>query len=180
VTSTYFEGQSLGNTKTARGYSRDQRSDCKQVCIGLVCTPEGLPLNYEVFAGNRVDVSTVEDVVRKMETRFGQAERIWVMDRGMVSEANIDFLRTRNARYIVGTPKAELRHFEEELAEKENWSEVQQGLEARVVEHPDGEGCEKYVLCRSQARGEKEVTRLGLGWVGQPQSGARGKGEGDA
>jgi transposase len=160
VTSTYFEGQALGNTKAARGYSRDQRSDCKQVCIGLVCTPEGLPLNYEVFAGNRVDVSTVEDVVRKMETRFGQAERIWVMDRGMVSEANIDFLRTRNARYIVGTPKAELRHFEEELAEKENWSEVQQGLEARVVEHPDGEGCEKYVLCRSQARGQKEKAML--------------------
>ena len=160
VTSTYFEGQALGNTKAARGYSRDQRSDCKQVCIGLVCTPEGLPLNYEVFAGNRVDVITVEDVVRKMETRFGQAERIWVMDRGMVSEANIDFLRTRNARYIVGTPKAELRHFEEELAEKENWSEVQQGLEARVVEHPDGEGCEKYVLCRSQARGQKEKAML--------------------
>jgi len=73
VTSTYFEGQALGNTKAARGYSRDQRSACKQVCIGLVCTPEGLPLNYEVFAGNRVDVTTVEDIVRKMEARFGQA-----------------------------------------------------------------------------------------------------------
>jgi transposase len=79
--------------KAARGYSRDKRPDCKQVCIGLVCTQEGLPLNYEVFDGNRVDVTTVEDVVRKMEDRFGQAERIWVMDRGIVSEANIDFLR---------------------------------------------------------------------------------------
>ncbi|NBV33048.1 MAG: IS1634 family transposase [Proteobacteria bacterium] len=160
VTSTYFEGQALGNTKAARGYSRDKRSDCKQVCIGLVCTPEGLPLNYEVFAGNRVDVTTVEDVVRKMEDRFGQAERIWVMDRGMVSEANIDFLRQRKALYIVGTPKADLRHFEAELAEEENWKVVQPGLEARVVAHPDGDGNEKYVLCRSQARGEKEKAML--------------------
>ena len=160
VTSTYFEGQALGNTKAARGYSRDQRSDCKQVCIGLVCTPEGLPLSYEVFAGNRTDVTTVEEVVGKMEARFGQAERIWVMDRGMVSEANIDFLRARKALYIVGTPKAELRHFEAELAEEENWNVVQHGLEARVVAHPDGDGSEKYVLCRSQARGEKEKAML--------------------
>ena len=160
VTSTYFEGQALGNTKAARGYSRDQRSDCKQVCIGLVCTPEGLPLNYEVFAGNRTDVTTVEEVVGKMEARFGQAERIWVMDRGMVSEGNIDFLRARKALYIVGTPKAELRHFEAELAEEENWNVVQHGLEARVVAHPDGDGSEKYVLCRSQARGEKEKAML--------------------
>ena len=77
VTSTYFEGQALRNEKAARGYSRDSRGDCKQVCIGLVCTPEGLPLNYEVFAGNRTDVTTVEEIVAKMEDRFGQAERIW-------------------------------------------------------------------------------------------------------
>jgi transposase len=83
VTSTYFEGQAQRNAKAARGYSRDQRSDCKQVCIGLVCTPEGLPLNFEVFAGNRHDVTTLEEMVKKMEERFGQAERIWVMDRGM-------------------------------------------------------------------------------------------------
>ena len=160
VTSTYFEGQSLGNTKAARGYSRDKRSDCKQVCIGLVCTPEGLPLNYEIFAGNRVDVTTVEDVVRKMEDRFGQAERIWVMDRGMVSEANIDFMRERKALYIVGAPKSELSHFETELVTQEDWNEVQHGLEAKVVAHPDGDGTEKYVLCRSQARGEKEKAML--------------------
>jgi transposase len=160
VTSTYFEGQALGNSKAARGYSRDQRSDCKQVCIGLVCTPDGLPLNYEVFAGNRADVSTVEDVVRKMEDRFGQAERVWVMDRGMVSEKNITFLRERKARYLVGTPKAELRHFEAQLAEKENWTQVQEGLEARLVAHPDGDGDEQYLLCRSQARSEKERAML--------------------
>jgi len=160
VTSTYFEGRAEKNTKAARGYSRDQRSDCKQVCLGLVCTPEGLPLNFEVFAGNRADVTTVEDIVRKMEDRFGQAERIWVMDRGMVSEANISFLRERQALYIVGTPKSQLRAYEAALAEKENWVEVEHGVEARLVDHPDGAGQERYVLCRSTARGAKERAML--------------------
>ncbi|MEX1045638.1 MAG: IS1634 family transposase [Chthoniobacterales bacterium] len=160
VTSTYFEGQAQKNTKAARGYSRDQRSDCKQVCLGLVCTPEGLPLNFEVFAGNRADVTTVKDIVRKMEDRFGQAERIWVMDRGMVSEANISFLRERKAHYIVGTPKSRLRTYEAQLAEKDHWVEVENGVEARLVDHPDGQGQERYVLCRSTARGAKERAML--------------------
>jgi transposase len=160
VTSTYFEGQALKNEKAARGYSRDKRSDCKQVCIGLVCTPEGLPLSYEVFAGNRTDVTTVRDIVCKMEERFGQAERIWVMDRGMVSEDNIGFLRQRKALYIVGTPKAQLRHFEAELADNDAWTEVQDGLEARLVEHPDGDGAESFVLCRSTQRAAKEQAML--------------------
>lgn len=160
VTSTYFEGQALKNEKAARGYSRDSRGDCKQVCIGLVCTPDGLPLNYEVFAGNRTDVTTVEEIVAKMEERFGQAERIWVMDRGMVSERNIAFLRERKARYIVGTPKSQLRAFEAQLAESENWTEVQNGIEARLLEHPDGDGTERFVLCRSNARAAKERAML--------------------
>ena len=160
VTSTYFEGDASRNPKAARGYSRDKRSDCEQVCIGLVCTPEGLPLSYEVFAGNRTDVTTVEEIVKMMEEKYGAAERVWVMDRGMVSEANIDFLRSRKALYIVGTPKSELRHFEAALLEDENWSLVQDGLEARLVEHPDGNGTEKYVLCRSTARAEKERAML--------------------
>ena len=159
VTSTFFEGQAEKNTKAARGYSRDKRSDCKQVCIGLVCTPEGLPLSYEVFSGNRVDVTTVKEIVTMMEEKYGAAERIWVMDRGMVSEANITFLRSRKASYIIGTPKSELTHFQAELLEKENWQEVQSGLEARLVKHPDGES-EKYVLCRSTARGAKELAML--------------------
>lgn len=160
VTSTFFEGQVAKNPKAARGYSRDNRSDCKQVCIGLVCTPEGLPLSYEVFAGNRADVTTVEDIVRMMEEKYGAAERVWVMDRGMTSEANIAFLRQRKALYIVGTPKSELRHFEAALLEEADWTEVQDGLEARLVEHPDGQGSEKYVLCRSTARAEKERAML--------------------
>ena len=160
VTSTFFEGQAAANTKAARGYSRDQRSDCKQVCIGLVCSPEGLPLSFEVFAGNRSDVTTVEEIVTSMEEKYGQAERVWVMDRGMVSEKNIAFLRERKARYLVGTPKAQLRDFEKQLLDHEGWSEVQDGLEARLIAHPDGKGEEQYVLCRSSARAEKERTML--------------------
>jgi hypothetical protein len=160
VTSTFFEGQAAQNPKAQRGYSRDSRADCKQVCIGLVCTPEGLPLSYEVFSGNRTDVTTVEEIVTMMEEEYGAAERVWVMDRGMVSEANIAFLRRRKALYIVGTPKSELRHFEAALLEEENWTQVQAGLEARMVEHPDGDGSERYVLCRSTARAQKERAML--------------------
>lgn len=160
VTSTFFEGQAKANDKAARGYSRDQRSDCKQVCIGLVCTPEGLPLSFEVFAGNRSDVTTVEEIVKSMEEKYGQAGRVWVMDRGMVSEKNIEFLRSQKARYLVGTPKSQLREFEKELLEKSGWSEVQSGLEARLVAHPDGKGEEQFVLCRSTARAQKERAML--------------------
>jgi transposase len=160
VTSTFFEGQALGNELAARGYSRDKRSDCKQVCIGLVCTPEGLPLAYEVFAGNRTDVTTVQEVVTRMEDKYGQPNRVWVMDRGMVSEGNIEFLRERGARYLVGTPKSELRHFEAALLDKEGWSQVQPDVEARLVDHPDGEGGEQFVLCRSAARAQKERAML--------------------
>jgi transposase len=162
VTSTYFEGQALGNEKAARGYSRDHRPDCKQVNIGLVVTPEGLPIGYEVFAGNRADVTTVEEMVELMEKKYGQPKRIWVMDRGMVSEENIDFLRERQARYIVGTPKSQLKAFEVQLLERENWAEVQEGVEVKLVVHPDGGTDEQYVLCRSSARRQKEAAMLEL------------------
>ncbi len=162
VTSTYFEGQALRNEKAARGYSRDHRPDCKQVNIGLVVTPEGLPIGYEVFAGNRVDVTTVEDMVELMEKKYGQAKRIWVLDRGMLSEDNIDFLRGREARYLVGTPKSQLKTLEAQLLAKENWVEVQAGVEVKLVPHPDGKANEQYVLCRSSARREKEAAMLEL------------------
>ncbi len=160
VTSTYFEGQCERNPQARRGYSRDQRSDCKQVCIGLVVTPEGLPLAYEVFAGNRADVTTVEDIVDLMEAKYGRAERIWAMDRGMTSEDNLDYLRERGALYIVGTPKGQLRQFERELLEQADWQQVETGVEVKMVAHPDGQGQEQFVLCRSQARHEKEAAML--------------------
>jgi transposase len=153
VTSTYFEGQCDGNSLAKRGYSRDSRPDCLQVCIGLVVTGEGIPLGYEVFAGNRHDSTTVEEIVEAMEKKYGRAQRIWVMDRGMVSEKNLKFLRGRGGQYIVGTPKAMLRQFEEHLTEKD-WHEVQEGVEVKLVRGPEGE--ETFVLTRSADRREKE------------------------
>ena len=153
ITSTYFEGLAAGNPQARRGYSRDHRPDCKQVCIGLVVTPDGFPLAYEVFAGNRTDVTTVEDMVEAMEAKYGRARRVWVVDRGMVSEANLAFLRERGAQYLVGTPKSLLRTFERELTEQD-WHTVRQGIEVKLVASPDG--AETFVLCRSADRVEKE------------------------
>ena len=160
VTSTFFEGQVAGNAQAARGYSRDNRPDCQQVCLGLVVSPEGLPLAYEVFGGNRADVTTVEEIIQVMEEKYGQAQRIWVMDRGMVSEENIDFLRERGAQYLVGTPKAQLRRFEAALLEEQNWQQVRPDVDVKLLPHPDGLGREQFVLCRSQARREKEKAML--------------------
>ena len=160
VTSTFFEGQALGNAKAARGYSRDHRPDCKQVCIGLVVSLEGLPLAYEVFAGNRNDVTTVEEIITVMEDKYGQARRIWVLDRGMVSEDNIEFLRAHQAQYLVGTPKAQLRQFEAALLEERDWQQVRPDVEVKLLVHPDGKGQEQFVLCRSAARREKEKAML--------------------
>jgi transposase len=153
VTSTYFEGVCAGNPLAKRGYSRDGRPQCVQVCIGLVVTPDGIPLGYEVFPGNRNDAKTVADIVLAMEKKYGQARRVWVMDRGMVSEANLEFLRSRGGQYIVGTPKAMLRRFEEHLLTK-GWQEVQEGVEVKLVPGPGG--VETFVLARSADRRKKE------------------------
>jgi len=153
VTSTYFEGQCKSNPQAKRGYSRDKRSDCLQVCIALVVTTDGIPVGYEVFAGNRHDSTTVEEIVKSIEKKHGKANRIWVMDRGMVSEQNLKFVRQRDGRYIVGTPKASLRKFEAELIKKD-WEEVESGVEVKLVDSPNGE--ETYILARSAERREKE------------------------
>jgi transposase len=153
VTSTYFEGECARNGQALRGYSRDRRSDCKQVCIALVVSKEGLPLGYEVFAGNRADVTTVEDIVEKIEAQYGAAGRIWVMDRGMVSQENLEYLRAGGRRYIVGTPKSQLKRFEKELLEAD-WQRVRDGLDVKVCPSPDGE--ESFILCRSAERAVKE------------------------
>ena len=153
VTSTYFEGECARNGQAMRGYSRDHRPDCKQVCIALVVSREGLPLGYEVFAGNRADVTTVEDIVKKIEAQYGAAGRIWVMDRGMVSQENLEYLRAGGRRYIVGTPKGQLRRFEQELL-KADWHQVREGLEVKLCPSPDGE--ESFILCRSAERAAKE------------------------
>ena len=153
VTSTYFEGEAKSNHQAKRGYSRDKRPDCKQVCIGLVVTPEGFPLGYEVFDGNRTDVTTVEDIVESMEAKYGKARRIWVMDRGMVNEDNLAFIRGRGGFYLVGTPRSALQKYEKELTESD-WTSVYEDVEVKLCPSPEGE--ETYVLCRSQDRAKKE------------------------
>jgi transposase len=154
VTSTYFEGQMAGNSQARHGHSRDGRPDCVQVCIALVATPEGLPLAYEVFDGNRTDVTTVEEIVSLMRHKYGQERRTWVMDRGMVSEDNLKFLRQSGAHYLVGTPKSLLKEFEQCLLDKD-WETVEPGVEVKLCAAPDG-GQETFVLCRSALRIEKE------------------------
>lgn len=154
ITSTYFEGSARENPQAKRGYSRDRRPDCPQVCIGLVTTQQGLPVAFEVFDGNRPDVTTPQEMVATMEAKYGKAKRVWVLDRGMVSEENLEYLRSRGARYLVGTPKSLLKKFEHQLLEQ-NWEEVQAGVEVKLCRCPEGTE-ETFVLCRSAGRKEKE------------------------
>ena len=153
ITSTYFEGQADGNPQAQRGYSRDHRPDCKQVNIALVVSRCGMPLGYEVFAGNRHDATTLEEMVGHVEQLYGRAGRVWIMDRGLVSEKNVQFLRAGARRYILGTAKSSLRKFERELL-SQDWKQVHEGLEVRLVPAPDGE--EVFILCRSAERQAKE------------------------
>jgi transposase len=153
ITSTYFEGQALANPQARRGYSRDHRPDCKQVLIGLVVTRDGYPLGYEVFEGNRNDGTTVKEIVTRMEARYGREQRIWVLDRGMISEATLTWLRQRQSRYIVGTPRSQLRQFAEAV-QRGQWAAIREGLEVQRCSSAEGE--ETFLLCRSADRAAKE------------------------
>jgi len=155
VTSTYFEGQAEGNPQARRGHSRDHRPDCKQVCIALVVTFDGFPLGYEVFAGNTNDATTVRTIVETMEARHGTVGKVWIMDRGMASRENVDWLRATGRRYILGTPKSQLRKWAPALAEKAQWREIRDGIEVKLCAAADGEA-ETFILCRSRDRVEKE------------------------
>ena len=153
VTSTYFEG--VADAAIAkRGYSRDHRPDCVQVNIALVVTREGMPLGYEIFPGNRTDVTTVQEIVATMEARFGKASRVWVMDRGMVSAENVAWLNETGRRYVIGTPKAELKRWAKEIKASADWRHIREDVEVKVCCTP--EGSETFLLCRSAARVEKE------------------------
>jgi transposase len=153
ITSTYFEGVAAANPQAQRGHSRDHRRDCKQVLIGLVVTRDGYPLGYEVFAGNRHDSTTVQEIVTRMEVRYGRDGRIWVLDRGMVSEATLTWLKERGSRYIVGTPRSRLKQFARDVRHGD-WEAIRDGLE--VQRCPDHDGGETFILCRSAARATKE------------------------
>ena len=153
ITSTYFEGQAAANPQAQRGHSRDHRRDGQQVLIGLVVSRDGYPLGYEAFAGNRHDSTTPEGVVRRMEALYGRQGRIWVLDRGMVSEASLTWLKGRGSRYIVGTPRSRLRQFARAVRHGDREA-LREGLE--VQRCPDGDGTETYILCRSAERASKE------------------------
>jgi transposase len=173
ITSTYFEG-GANFSMAQRGYSRDQRSDCKQVCIGLVVSRCGMPLGYEVFPGNTADVTTVQKIVALMEQRYGKANRIWVMDRGMISEENMEFLRQGGRRYVVGTHKSLLKQFEKELR-SDDWHKIRDGIEVKVFPVPRDDKSaggpsvpgetrpvveERFILCRSRDRIKKDEAIL--------------------
>jgi transposase len=154
VTSTYFEGLAEANPQAQRGYSRDHRPDCKQVCIALVVTFDGFPLGYEVFAGNTNDSRTLRTIVATMEARHGVLGRVWITDRGMASAKNLAWLRDTGRRYIIGAPKSELKKFGAELAAADGWRTVQEGVEVKLARHPETD--ETVILCRSADRRSKE------------------------
>jgi transposase len=153
LTSTYVEGGAEKNPMMQRGYSRDHRPDCQQVVIALIVNVEGFPLSYETFNGNRADVTTLEAVMRRVERKYGRARRVWVFDRGIVSEENLASLRKRDGQYLVGTPRSKLKGVERELLEG-GWTQVRDEVETKLIPMPTG--AETYVLCRSTARREKE------------------------
>jgi hypothetical protein len=154
VTSTYFEGLARGNALAKRGYSRDHRPDCVQVCIALVVTRDGLPLGYEIFEGNRTEVTTVEEIVTTMEKRHGHADRIWVVDRGMMSEENVSWLREGGRRYVLATSRNELKRWQRSIVEEDGWGTLREKIEVKLCQGP--QGTEIFVLCRSRDRGQKE------------------------
>jgi transposase len=154
VTSTYFEGLAESNPQAQRGYSRDHRPDCKQVCIALVVTFDGFPLGYEVFAGNTSDSRTLQTIVATMEARHGVVGRVWITDRGMASAKNLAWLRDTGRRYIIGAPKSDLKKFSAELAAANGWRTVQEGVEVKLARDP--ETAETVILCRSADRRSKE------------------------
>lgn len=155
LTSTYFESDPPFPEEDKRkfGYSRDKRPDCVQIVIALVVTPEGFPLAYEVMAGNTSDKTTLRDFLKKIEDLHGKAERIWVMDRGIPTEAVLAEMRASDPRvsYLVGTPKGRLKKYESKLVEQP-WKEVREGVEVKLL----AESGEMYVLAQSRDRVCKE------------------------
>jgi transposase len=153
LTSTYVEGAAEENPLMRRGYSRDHRPDCEQLVLALIVNQEGFPFSYEVFDGNRADVTTLEAILRTVERKHGKARRVWIFDRGVVSEENLAALRKRGGEYLVGTPRSKLKQFEAELL-KDDFEKIRPDVEVKQVQIPGGE--ETYILCRTVGRKEKE------------------------
>ncbi len=154
LTSTYVEGAAEKNPMMRRGYSRDHRPDCEQMVIALIVNSEGFPFSYETFDGNRADVSTMETILRIVERKYGKARRIWVFDRGIVSEENLAAIRKRGGQYLVGTPRSQMKPFAAELLKEDDWTRVRPEVEVKKADIPQGE--ETFILCRTSGRKEKE------------------------
>jgi hypothetical protein len=151
LTSTYFEGLCAQNPKAKHGYSRDGRGDCRQVVIALVVTPEGFPLAYDVLPGNTADKTTLRDFLAKIEAAYGTARRVWVMDRGIPTEAVLAQMRADGVDYLVGTPRSQLTKLEGDLLDRP-WQQARDGVRVKLLPR---EG-ELYVLARSDDRRKKE------------------------
>jgi transposase len=154
LTSTYFEGEMEQNPKAKRGYSRDGRADCLQLVIALVVTPDGFPLAYEVMNGNTSDRATLPGFLKKIESAHGKARRVWVMDRGIPSEAILKDMRTAEGQtfYLVGTPKGKINQHEKKWLDLP-WQKVRESVDVKLYQH---EG-ELYVLAKSGGRQAKEM-----------------------
>jgi len=151
LTSTYFEGKCEANPKAKHGYNRDGRPDCRQVVIALVVTTDGLPLAYEVLAGNTADKTTLKAFVAKIEGMYGKMRRVWVMDRGIPTEESLEEMRREGIAYLVGTPKSLLSRLEQDLVDRP-WEAVHEGMRVKLLEREE----ELYVLAQSEDRRKKE------------------------
>ena len=151
LTSSFFEGLAEDNDLAARGYSRDHRSDCKQVVLAMVVSPEGFPLWHEVFAGNKSDNTTLPEIVEAVSKKFGSMRRIWVVDRGLATSKSVQYLKDHQQSFLVGTPKGMLQEFDAQLCTAD-WTLARPQVQVKVVQR-DGEA---YVLARSRLRRKKE------------------------
>src|SRR5216683_15396 len=147
------EGAAEENPMIRRGYSRDHRPDCEQLVLALIVNQDGFPFSNELFDGNRADVSTVEAILRTVERKHGKARRVWIFDRGVVSEENLVAIRKRGGQYLVGTPRSKLKQFEQELL-KDDFEKIRPEVEVKQMRIRGGE--ETYILCRTAGRKEKE------------------------
>lgn len=154
LTSTYFEGAAEFNPLAQRGYSRDHRPDCKQANIAVMVTRAGIPLGHEVFAGNVADVTTLQEIVEAVERRYGKAQRIWVMDRGLASQKNLAWLEREGRQYVVAMPRSEWKRWRPQFEDASGWQAVREDVEAKRCVSEDGKLT--FLLCRSAPRRIKE------------------------
>jgi hypothetical protein len=151
LTSTYFEGLCEQIPKAKFGYSRDKRSDCRQVIIALIVTPEGFPIGYEVLPGNTLDKTTLRMFLEKVESMYGKVRRVWMMDRGIPTEEVLLQMRNENINYLVGTPRAKLTELEDKLVDLD-WKQANENVAVKLLAQDN----ELYVLAKSKDRRAKE------------------------